>query len=157
VINSGTINAANDGILLDAPGSVTNSGNITAGVDAISLPSGSSLTLTGLPTITGVISGGATSASTSTLAFDLAIPADQMAAAAAQLGVEIQAYGAQDGGNYTFVIDGLTFDVSNFDYTAITDDFGGATPEPSVWGMLLTALGCGWIGSRLRRKTAPIE
>jgi outer membrane autotransporter protein len=119
--NSGSITSSNSGIYAFAPATVYNSGSITAPT-AMHLPSGSSLTLAGRPIISGTIIGGSSAASTSTLTFDLAIPAANLAAAQAQLNTEIAAYDAQNGGNYTFTVDGLTFVVSNFDYTNIADD-----------------------------------
>jgi outer membrane autotransporter protein len=137
VTNSGTITASSVsgpsyGIYLHSVGTVIDSGNITAGTDAISAPSGSTVTLSGRPIIIGTISGGATSASTSHLVFNLSIPAANLAAAQTQLNTEITAYGAQDGGNYTFTVDGLTFDISNFAYGNgdITDDLTLPPPPP---------------------------
>jgi uncharacterized protein with beta-barrel porin domain len=117
--NTGVINSGSFGIhVLTSPATVYDSGSIHA-TTAISLPSGSALTLAGQqPTITGTISGGATSASTSTLAFDLTLPAAQLAAAKKQLNAEIAAYTAQHGGDLTFTVDSLTFDISNFAYGA---------------------------------------
>jgi fibronectin-binding autotransporter adhesin len=123
VTNSGLINVSNTGILLNQPGNVINSGSITAPT-AINVPSGSGVTLSGSAVVNGLIQGGATSASTSTLTFNLGIPAAQLAAAQTQLNAEIAAYNAQNGGAYTFVIDGKTFDILNFLYGngGITDD-----------------------------------
>jgi fibronectin-binding autotransporter adhesin len=125
ITNSGSIvSSAGFGIFLSQPGSVMNSGSISGATAAISVPSGSSVTLSGNAAVTGTIQGGATSASTSTLTFNLAIPAAQLAAAQAQLATEIAAYNAQNGGAYTFDIDGKTFDILNFLYGngGITDD-----------------------------------
>jgi outer membrane autotransporter protein len=119
--NSGSITATNSGIYSVAIANVINSGNITAPA-AINVPSGSTVTLAGRPIISGTIVGGATSASTSQLVFNLSISAANLSAATAQLNTEIAAYAAQDGGSYTFTVDGLTFDVSNFDYNNIEDD-----------------------------------
>jgi uncharacterized protein with beta-barrel porin domain len=126
--NTGSITSTGNGIFAYSPATVYESGNITAATTAISLPSSSSLTLAGRPIINGTISGGANSSSTSTLTFNLSIPAANLAAATAQLSSEIAAYNAQSGGNYTFTVDGLTFDISNFDYTDIVNDLA---PPPS--------------------------
>ena len=123
VTNSGLINVSGTGIVLYGVGSVIDSGSITGGVAAISVPSGSSVTLRGNAAITGTIIGGPTPSSTSTLAFNLGIPAADLAAARAQLDSEVAAYAAQNGGSYMFVIDGRTFNISNFLYNGgITDD-----------------------------------
>jgi fibronectin-binding autotransporter adhesin len=123
VTNSGTINVSDTGILLNGIGNVINSGSITGGTAAISVESGSSVTLSGKAATTGTIIGGATAASTSTLTFKLGIPSAQLAAAQAQLGTEIAAYDAQNGGAYTFMVDGRNFDVLNFLYDGgVTDD-----------------------------------
>jgi len=129
VNNSGTINSGGTGVMLYNPGVVTDSGPITGATAAINVPSGSSVTLSGRPIINGAIIGGATSASTSTLAFNLSVPAANLAAAQTQLNTELVAYAAQLGGNYTFTIDGLTYDISNFDLNGITDDL--TVPPPT--------------------------
>jgi outer membrane autotransporter protein len=72
--------------------------------------------------INGTIIGGSTAASTSQLTFALNISAANLAAARTQLNTEIAAYDAQNGGAYDFTVDGLSFDVLNFDYSTITDD-----------------------------------
>ncbi len=121
--NTGSVTSTGSGIYTFSPATVYNSGNITATGPAISVPSGSIVTLAGRPIINGTIIGGADSSSTSTLSFNLSVSAANLNAARTQLNTEIAAYGAQNGGNYTFTVDGLTFDISNFAYGAgdITD------------------------------------
>lgn len=118
VNNSGVITSTGAGITLLDPGKVIDSGNITAATTAISVPNGGSVKLSGAPVISGTISGGTTSVSVSKLTFNLKLPASQLAAARAQLNAEIADYAAQNGGDYTFTVDGLTYDVSNFDYAS---------------------------------------
>jgi len=113
--NTGAITSTSSGIYTFSPATVYNSGNITAPT-AISVASGSIVTLAGRPIIDGTIIGGSTSASTSQLTFALNISAANLAAAKTQLNTEIAAYDAQNGGTYTFTVDGLTFDISNFAY-----------------------------------------
>jgi fibronectin-binding autotransporter adhesin len=120
VTNTGIITATGTnltsyGISLSSPGMVQNSGSITAAV-AIDVASGSSVTLSGNGAISGTIKGGSNSFSNSTLTFNLAIPAAQLAATRAQLATEVVAYSAQSGGAYTFILDGTSFDVLNFLY-----------------------------------------
>jgi outer membrane autotransporter protein len=130
--NSGSLTSSTSGIyesygiFLYNAGTVINSGNITAGTAAIAVPSGSNVTLAGRPVISGVISGGGDASSTSNLTFALTIPAANLAAAKAQLDAEIAMYNAQNGGDMTFTVDGLTFDISDFDYSHITDDLATA-------------------------------
>jgi uncharacterized protein YhjY with autotransporter beta-barrel domain len=120
--NTGPITSTGSGIYTFSPTTLYNSGNITAATNAIDVPSGSIVTLAGRPVINGTIVGGSTSASTSQLIFNLNIPSANLAAARTQLNAEIAAYDAQSGGDYTFTVDGLTFDISNFDYGNLTDD-----------------------------------
>ncbi len=111
------------GIIAATAGTVIDTGNITAGTYAIQVQDGSSVTLAARPIITGTISGGSSSASTSQLIFNLSIPAANLAAARTQLDGEIVDYADQGGGNYNFIIDGLTYDVSDFDYSGgVIDD-----------------------------------
>ena len=126
--NTGPITSTGSGIYTFSPATVYNSGNITAPT-AINVPSGSIVTLAGRPVINGTIIGGSTSASASQLVFNLDISAANLAAAHAQLSTELAAYATQLGGNYTFTIDGLTFDISNFAFNGITDDL--TTPPPT--------------------------
>jgi hypothetical protein len=95
--------------------STYDTGSIHATI-AISVPSASFVTLAVNSDITGTISGGPDSTSTSQLTFALNIPAAQLAAAQAQLAAEILAYDTQLGGNMTFVINGVGYNISNFDY-----------------------------------------
>jgi outer membrane autotransporter protein len=126
VRNTGSISSSDYGIYAATPSAVYNTGSINA-MTAISVTSGSAVTLAGTSPITGLIQGGVTSASTSTLKFALTVPAGQLAAAKLQLNNEITAYDAKDGGLYTFNIDGVHYDVSNFLYTdGILDDLVGA-------------------------------
>jgi outer membrane lipase/esterase len=120
--NTGTITSTGSGIYTYSPTTLYDSGNITAATQAISVPSGSIVTLAGRPIISGPIVGGSSSSSTSQLIFNLTIPSANLAAAQAQLNTELAAYAAQNGGTYTFTVDGLTYDVSNFAYNDITDD-----------------------------------
>jgi outer membrane autotransporter protein len=120
--NDGSITTTSSGIYSAVAARVFDSGNITAPT-AISVPSGSSVTLQGRPIIDGTIVGGPTSASTSRLVFDLSIDPSNLAAAQAELKSEIAAYDSQHGGDYTFTVDGLTFVISNFDYSSgVIDD-----------------------------------
>jgi outer membrane autotransporter protein len=127
--NSGSLTATSSsdyesyGIYAGNPGTVVDSGNITAGTYAIYAQDGSTVTLQGRPVINGTILGNYISTTTSQLVFNLTIPAANLAAARTQLDGEIAAYATQDGGDYTFTVDGLVYDVSNFDYAGgVIDD-----------------------------------
>jgi outer membrane autotransporter protein len=130
--NSGSLTATASsyqsyGIYLGNPGTVVDSGNITAGTYAIYTQDGSTVTLEGRPIISGTIQGNGTSTTTSQLVFNLSIPAANLAAARAELNTEIAAYDMQLGGAYTFTVDGLTYDVSNFDFDGgVIDDLMAA-------------------------------
>ena len=119
ITNTGSITTSNSGIYSLAPATVHDSGNISAPT-SINLASSSAVTLTGLPQITGLIIGGATAASTSTLAFNLTIPDADLAAAKAQLDAEIAAYAG--GGPYTITVDGRTYTIENFAANGLTED-----------------------------------
>ena len=120
--NTGPITSTGSGIYTFSPTTLYDSGNITAATNAINVPSGSIVTLAGRPVINGTIVGGPNPGSTSQLVFNLTIAAANLAAAQAQLNTELAAYATQNGGDYTFTVDGLTFDISNFAYNGITDD-----------------------------------
>jgi len=123
VTNSGYIHSTGGvGIFFNGAATVRDSGNITSAGASISVLSGSNVTLSGRPIINNTISGGPTSASTSTLAFDLTISAANFAQARAQLDAEIAAYNAQGGGNLVFTVDGLTYDISDFAANGVFDD-----------------------------------
>jgi len=111
ITNSGYIDAGGAGIFVNGAANIVDSGNITAGGDSISVLTGSDVTLFGRPIINGVISGGATAASTSTLHFDLTISAANYAAAKAQLDPQLQAYA---GGPDTITVDSLVYNITNF-------------------------------------------
>jgi outer membrane autotransporter protein len=119
VTNTGSITSSTSGIYLFSPATVYNTGTIVAPT-AISVPSGSFVTLAGASPITGIISGGAIAASTSQLTFALSIPADHLHGSEAQLNADIATYQEQAGGNMTFTINGVSYDISNFD-PAIVD------------------------------------
>ncbi|MEI9999780.1 MAG: autotransporter domain-containing protein [Verrucomicrobiota bacterium] len=131
VRNTGKIISSSSGIYLFSPARIYNTGSIVAPT-AISVPSGSSVTLAGNPVITGTIVGGATALSASRLTFALTIPATNFAAAKTQLNADIGAYQAQAGGNMTFVINGLTYDISNFDPAIIDALVQASSPVPPV-------------------------
>ena len=156
VNNYGSVSAAgssyNYGIYLGTSGSVYNTGSVTSRDAAIFVPSGSEVTLAKYSSISGLIGGGDSAASTSTLNFTLDVPSDIFAATVASLNSQISEYNvsyeAADGvGNVEqdFLIDSSTFDVANF--KTILNNLVEVSspplnvPEPSTWAMLLGSLG----------------
>jgi hypothetical protein len=114
VKNTGNITSSASGIYLFSPAVVFNTGSIAAPT-AISVPDGSFVVLAGSSPITGTIQGGLTAASTSELIFALSIPANQLHATESQLNAEIATYQGQLGGQLTFTINGVSYNISNFD------------------------------------------
>ena len=124
VSNSGYLHSTGaEGIDLFSVATVIDSGNITSAGDSISVPSGSSVTLAGAPVINNIISGGATAASTSTLAFNLVVPAAEYASVQANLKADITQYNTQSGGYLDFNLGpNLNYRILNFAADGVTDD-----------------------------------
>ncbi|HEX4140011.1 MAG TPA: autotransporter domain-containing protein [Candidatus Methylacidiphilales bacterium] len=121
VTNSGVINSTGSGIYLFNPATVRDSGNITSARDSISVPSGSAVTLSGRPIINNIISGGATIVSTSTLDFNITVPAAEFAPDQAKLITEINQYKLNGGGDATIGIGSLDYLISNFAADGLID------------------------------------
>jgi hypothetical protein len=168
VTNSGYLSATRNsnssylayGIYLQNAGSVTNSGNITATDYAIAMPTGSHLTLQGSPVIQGKILGGPENSNTSTslLTFNLTVPTAELSADETELDGEITLYDDNHGGEMTFYIGALSYDIDDFSYTPgdITDDLqAAATPEPATWISIIAGLtGLAFVRRRMN-KPAP--
>ena len=159
ITNSGVINSSGTGILnLDAV-TVRDSGNITSTTDSISVASGSSVTLMRAPVINNIISGGANSGSTSTLAFNLTVSAAEYASVHALLNTDIAIYNLNGGGFLDFDLGtNLDYQILNFAANGITNGvtaryysnvpgFGGLGTALDNFGLnptattILTALG----------------
>jgi uncharacterized protein YhjY with autotransporter beta-barrel domain len=123
VTNSGYLHSTGgDGIDLLSPGTVYDSGNITSAGNSINVPSGSSVTLAGAPVINNIIQGGATAASTSTLAFNLVVPAAEFNSVQAILKADIAQYNTQSGGYLDFNLGpNLNYEILNFAANGITN------------------------------------
>jgi uncharacterized protein YhjY with autotransporter beta-barrel domain len=123
VTNSGYLHSTgNDGIHTLTPATVFDSGNITSAGDSISVPSGSAVTLVGAPVINNIIQGGATAASTSTLAFNLVVPAALYSSVQATLKADIAQYNTQSGGYLDFNLGpNLNYEILNFAANGIVD------------------------------------
>jgi uncharacterized protein YhjY with autotransporter beta-barrel domain len=123
VINSGYLHSTGgDGINLLSAATVYDSGNITSVGDSINVPSGSAVTLAGAPVINNIIQGGATAASTSTLAFNLVVPAAEYNSVRALLAADIAQYNTQSGGYLDFNLGaGLNYEILNFAANGVTN------------------------------------
>ena len=136
ITNSGYLHSTGgDGINLLSSGTVYDSGKITSFGDSINVPSGSAVTLAGAPVINNIIQGGATQASTSTLAFNLVVPYAEYASVQALLRADIAQYNSQSGGYLDFNLGpNLNYEILNFAADGITDEVIASRKYSSVPG-----------------------
>jgi uncharacterized protein YhjY with autotransporter beta-barrel domain len=147
--NSGTIDSGGTGIMLLNAGTVINSGPLSGTVAAINVPTGSSVILRGNTAtpnavVNGAIIGGMNTGSASTLEFNERVPNANYTADRAELDAEIAAYATQGGGTQLFTFEGLTFNVTDFDYN-------GGVIDALLGRLYVTTPGFSSLGAALDR------